>query len=76
MNARRLSAREMEVARLVAEDLADKVIADILQISPRTVQRHLDRIAAKIGASESKIARRDTIRRWVEAAESGASQAA
>jgi FixJ family two-component response regulator len=35
----RLSPREMEVARLVAEDLTDKEIANILRISIRTVQQ-------------------------------------
>lgn len=62
----RLSAREMEVARLVAEDLADKEIADILQISIRTVQCYLDRIARKIGAAHATVARRRSIRIWVE----------
>jgi hypothetical protein len=50
----RLSPREMEVARLVAEDLTDKEIANILRISIRTVQQYLDRIARKIGANESE----------------------
>ncbi len=52
------------VARLVAEDLADKEIASILRISPRTVQATLDRIGKKLGASGIK--RRRAIARWIE----------
>ena len=76
MIARRLSAREMEVARLIAEDLADKEVADILQISIRTVQCYLDRIAHKIGAAHATVARRRAIRVWVENAESESIRAA
>jgi DNA-binding CsgD family transcriptional regulator len=72
----RLSPREMEVARLVAEDLADKEIADILQISVRTVQNYLDRIGRKIATDKSVRARRRVITRWVEDAESEARTAA
>lgn len=72
----RLSAREMEVARLIAEDLADKEVADILQISIRTVQSYLDRIARKIGAVRATVARRRAIRQWVEDAESETRHAA
>ena len=72
----RLSAREMEVARLVAEDLADKEIASILVISVRTVQNYLDRVSKKIGASESSVARRRAIRLWIESAETEAARAA
>ena len=61
-----LSAREMEVARLVAEDLTDKLIGDILGISTRTVQEYLDRISAKIGAKKGKRSRRRIIARWVD----------
>lgn len=64
-----LSPREAEVARLVAEDLSDKEIASILQISPRTVQAYLDRIASKLCTHDSKYSRRRAITRWVETAE-------
>lgn len=59
----------MEVARLVAEDLTDKEVANLLVISTRTVQKYLDRIAAKLGTGESEYTRRRAIARWVEAAE-------
>jgi DNA-binding CsgD family transcriptional regulator len=59
-----LSAREMEVARLVADDLSDKEIAALLIISERTVQRHLDNIEQKIG-TDPKRSRRRIIARWV-----------
>lgn len=65
----RLSPREAEVARLVAEDLTDKEIAQILQISARTVQAYLDRIAAKLHTQDSKYSRRRAITRWVESNE-------
>jgi DNA-binding CsgD family transcriptional regulator len=65
----RLSPRQMEVARLVAEDLADKEIAQILRLSIRTVHEYLDRIGARIGSSNSPHARRRAIARWVDDAE-------
>lgn len=65
-----LSGREMEVARLVAEDLTDKLIGDILGISIRTVQEYLDRIGDKIGARKGRRSRRRVIARWVERHES------
>jgi DNA-binding CsgD family transcriptional regulator len=43
-----LSPRELEVVRLVAEDLTNAEIAERLVISPRTVTTHLDRIYAKL----------------------------
>lgn len=61
----RLSARELEIARLVSEDLTDKLIGDILGISKRTVQEYLDRIANKIGAKKGRRSRRRIIARWV-----------
>jgi non-specific serine/threonine protein kinase len=44
-----LSAREMEVLRLVAEGLPDHAIADALFISRRTVTTHVSNIFAKLG---------------------------
>lgn len=60
-----LSARELEVARLIAEDLSDKIIADILSISPRTVQEYLERIAKKLRTGSSPDRRREAIRNYV-----------
>jgi DNA-binding NarL/FixJ family response regulator len=43
-----LSARETEVARLVAEGLANKVIAARLSISSKTVETHITHIMEKL----------------------------
>jgi DNA-binding CsgD family transcriptional regulator len=47
----RLSPRELEVARLVAEDLTNAEIAERLIVSPRTVTTHLDNIYGRLGIS-------------------------
>ncbi|HET7388057.1 MAG TPA: AAA family ATPase [Nocardioidaceae bacterium] len=46
-----LSARELEVARLVAAGLTNAEVATELFISPRTVSTHLDRMYARLGVS-------------------------
>jgi DNA-binding NarL/FixJ family response regulator len=61
-----LTPREMEVARLVAEDLTDKLIADILGISVHTVHEHLERIGKKLGTQKGRRSRRRVIARWVD----------
>ena len=43
-----LTKRELEVLRLVAEGHTDREVADILIISPRTVNRHLGNIYVKL----------------------------
>jgi DNA-binding CsgD family transcriptional regulator/tetratricopeptide (TPR) repeat protein len=43
-----LSAREVEIARLVAEHRSNKTIAKLLDISPRTVSTHLSNIFSKL----------------------------
>ncbi len=43
-----LSAREREVLQLVAEGNTDREVADILVLSPRTVNRHLSNIFVKL----------------------------
>ena len=46
-----LTAREVEVLRLLAQGLSNKEIAQRLVISPKTAGNHIEHIYAKIGAS-------------------------
>jgi DNA-binding NarL/FixJ family response regulator len=46
-----MSEREAEVARLVAQGLPSKAIAERLIVSPKTVQTHLSNIFGKFGLS-------------------------
>jgi serine/threonine protein kinase/DNA-binding NarL/FixJ family response regulator len=46
-----LTPREMDVIQLLAEGLSNKEIAQLLFISPRTVNFHLDNIYSKLGVS-------------------------
>ncbi|HET7701874.1 MAG TPA: AAA family ATPase [Candidatus Limnocylindrales bacterium] len=45
-----LSARELEIARLVAQGSSNREIAALLALSPRTVERHMTNSLAKLGA--------------------------
>ncbi|MGI8857224.1 MAG: LuxR C-terminal-related transcriptional regulator [Thermomicrobiales bacterium] len=45
-----LSAREIEVLRLLANGMSNQGIADTLSISVRTVERHITNLYGKIGA--------------------------
>jgi DNA-binding CsgD family transcriptional regulator/tetratricopeptide (TPR) repeat protein len=45
----RLSPREVDVAALVVDGLTNRVIAERLCLSPRTVERHLDSAMRKLG---------------------------
>jgi DNA-binding NarL/FixJ family response regulator len=46
-----LTARELEVLRLLAEGLSNKAIAGVLGVSPRTINFHLDNLYAKLGVA-------------------------
>ncbi len=50
-----LSKRELEVARWIGDGKTKAAIADILGISPRTVQKHIENIFEKMGV-ESRVA--------------------
>jgi DNA-binding NarL/FixJ family response regulator len=56
-----LTAREVEVLRLVAQGLTDAHIAKQLVISPRTVSTHLTSIYSKIQVSSRAAATRYTM---------------
>jgi ATP/maltotriose-dependent transcriptional regulator MalT len=56
-----LTAREVEVLRLVARGLTNEQVAEQLVISPRTVNTHLTSIYGKIGASSRSAATRYAI---------------
>ena len=53
-----LSAREVEVLRLLSQGWSDAQIAQHLVISPRTVNRHTTSIYSKIGVSSRSAATR------------------
>ncbi len=53
-----LTAREVEVLRLLAQGLTDVQIAEQLVISPRTVNNHLTSIYSKIHVSSRSAATR------------------
>jgi HD-GYP domain-containing protein (c-di-GMP phosphodiesterase class II) len=48
-NAQRVTERELEVCRLIARGKMNKEIADVLDISPRTVQIHVAHVFDKLG---------------------------
>ena len=47
----RLTAQELEIARLAARGLSNRAIAERLSLSPRTIGGHLYRIFPKVGVS-------------------------
>jgi DNA-binding CsgD family transcriptional regulator/tetratricopeptide (TPR) repeat protein len=57
---RPLSAREFEVARLIAAGMTNGEIADQLTIAPKTASAHVEHILAKLG-----VTRRAEIAAWV-----------
>ena len=56
-----LTAREVEVLRLVAQGLTDAQVAEQLVISPRTVNTHLTSIYGKIQVTSRSAATRYAI---------------
>jgi non-specific serine/threonine protein kinase len=44
-----LSAREIEISRLVADGLSNHAIAERLHLSPRTVENHVFHVLNKLG---------------------------
>jgi len=59
---RPLTAREFEVARLIAEGLTNAEIADRLDIAPKTASSHVEHILAKLA-----VTRRAEIAAWAAA---------
>ena len=53
-----LTAREVEVLRLVAQGMTNARVAQELYLSPRTVQRHLNSIFRKLGVASRAAATR------------------
>jgi DNA-binding NarL/FixJ family response regulator len=58
-----LTPRELEVVKLVAEAHSTEQIADLLVISPKTVERHRENILAKLGMRDRVELTRYAIRR-------------
>lgn len=58
-----LTPRETEVVKLVAEAYSTDAIAELLHLSPRTVERHRENILAKLGMSDRVQVTRWAIRR-------------
>ena len=61
----RLTAREVEVLRLVSQGLTNEQVAEELVISPRTVNTHLTTIYSKIGVLSRSAATRYAIERKI-----------
>ncbi len=57
-----LSARELDVLRLLVEGQSDREIGEALSISPRTVMRHVTGILNKLGVSTRTAAASHAIR--------------
>lgn len=68
MSSFRLTGREAEVLMWVARGKTNRDIGDILDISPRTVNKHLDHIYAKLGVETRTAAAALAANRGSEAA--------
>ena len=60
-----LTAREVEVLRLVAQGMTDAQVAEQLVISPRTVNWHLTSIYSKLGVSSRSAATRYAVEQHI-----------
>jgi DNA-binding CsgD family transcriptional regulator len=60
-----LSAREVEVLRLVAQGMTDRQVAEQLFLSPRTVNQHLRSIYNKLGVSSRTAATHFAVERGI-----------
>ena len=50
MRAAGITTRELDVLRLIAEGRTNKDVAEALYLSPRTVEKHVERLLLKTGA--------------------------
>jgi tetratricopeptide (TPR) repeat protein len=65
-----LTAREREVATLIAQGLSNRAIAELLVLSGRTVEKHVENILSKLGfTARSQIAAWAVTRGWVKRGE-------
>jgi DNA-binding CsgD family transcriptional regulator len=61
-----LTARELEIVRLIADSYTSKEIAEMLSISPKTVEAHRGHILKKLGVRDRVALIRFAIRRgWI-----------
>jgi DNA-binding CsgD family transcriptional regulator len=60
-----LSAREVEVLRLVAQGMTDRQVAERLFLSPRTINQHLRSIYNKLGVSSRAAATHFAVERGI-----------
>ena len=58
----RLSSREIEVLRLIADGRSSQEAADMLMVSKRTVDFHLAKLYDKLGVSNRLMAVREALR--------------
>ena len=70
-----LTAREIEVLRLVVRGLSNKEIGEQLVISPKTAGNHVEHIYAKIGATNRQRASLFAIKHGLMASDTSAMSA-
>ena len=51
LRAAGVTTRELDVLRLIAEGMSNKDVAETLYLSPRTVEKHVERLLLKTGAA-------------------------